>query len=47
MERLFTKLKPFRRIATRYEKLKVTYLGLLHLILGFIRFRKLRNVNTP
>ena len=46
VERLFAKLKEFRRVATRYEKLKVTYLGLLHLILGFIRLRKRTNVNT-
>jgi transposase len=46
-ERLFGKAKQFRRVATRYEKLKVTYLGLLHLILGFIRLRKRINVNTP
>jgi len=47
VERLFGKAKQFRRVATRYEKLKVTYLGLLHLVLGFIRLRKQRNVNTP
>jgi transposase len=47
VERLFGKAKQFRRIATRYEKLKVTYLGLLHLILGFIRLRRQTNVNTP
>ena len=46
VERLFGKLKQFRRVATRYEKLKVTYLGLLHLTLGFVRLRKQRNVNT-
>jgi transposase len=46
VERLFAKAKQFRRIATRYEKLKVTYLGLLHLILGFIRLRRRTNVNT-
>ena len=46
VERLFGKAKQFRRIATRYEKLKVTYLGLLHLVLGFIRLRSQRNVNT-
>ena len=46
VERLFGKAKQFRRIATRYEKLKVTYLGLLHLVLGFIRLRKRTNVNT-
>ena len=37
----------FRRVATQYEKLKVTYLGMLHLVLGFIRLRKQRNVNRP
>ena len=40
VERLFGKVKQFRRVATRYEKLKVTYLGLLHLTLGFIRLRR-------
>ena len=43
VERLFGKVKQFRRIATRYEKLKVTDLGLLHLTLGFIRLRSRRN----
>jgi transposase len=47
VERLFAKAKQFRRIATRYEKLKTTYLGLLHLVLGFIRLRRRTNVNTP
>jgi transposase len=48
VERLFAKAKPFRRVATRYEKLKQTFLGVLHLALGFIRLRKLTtNVNTP
>ena len=47
VERLFGKAKQFRRIATRDEELKATYLGLLHLVLGFIRLRKQRNVNTP
>ena len=46
VERLFGKAKQFRRIATRYEKLKVTFLGLLHLVLGFIRLRSATNVNT-
>jgi len=45
VERLFGKVKQFRRVATRYEKLKVTYLGLLHLTLGFIRLRR-KAVNT-
>jgi transposase len=46
VERLFAKLKQFRRVATRYEKLKQTFLGVLHLALGFIRLRKSANVNT-
>ena len=47
VERLFGRMKQFRRIATRYEKLKVTYLGLIHLTLGFIRLRHSQTVNTP
>jgi transposase len=31
IERLFNKLKHFRRIATRYDKLDVTFLGFLYL----------------
>ena len=46
VERLFGKLKQFRRVATRYEKLKETFLGLIHLALGFIRLRSRPNVNT-
>jgi transposase len=46
VERLFAKLKQFRRIATRYEKLKETFLGLVHLALAFIRLRRPANVNT-
>jgi transposase len=46
VERLFAKLKQFRRVATRYEKLKDTFLGLIHLALGFIRLRARVNVNT-
>jgi len=46
VERLLGKAQQFRRIATRYDKLKRTYLGLLHLVLGFIRLRKQTNVNT-
>lgn len=45
VERLFAKLKEFRRIATRYEKLKVTFLGMIHLALRFIRLRAMTNVN--
>ena len=46
VERLFGKLKQFRRVATRYEKLKAMFLGVVHLALGFIRLRRLVNVNT-
>ncbi len=45
IERLFAKAKEFRRVATRYEKLKETFLGLLHLVFGFIRLRAKYNVN--
>lgn len=47
VERLFGKAKQFRRVATRYDKLKATYLGLLHLVFGFIRLRKAGNVYRP
>ena len=46
VERLFGKAKQFRRFATRYEKLKETFLGLVHLVLGFIRLKNSINVNT-
>jgi transposase len=45
VERLFAKLKEFRRAATRYEKLKATFLGMIHLALGFISIRARTNVN--
>lgn len=47
VERLFAKAKQFRRFATRYEKRKSMFVGVVHLVLGFIRSRRLRNVNTP
>lgn len=40
IERFFAKLKQFRRIATRYDKLKTTFLGFLNLACGLIRFRQ-------
>ena len=48
IERLIGKMKPFRRVATRYEKLKPTFLGLIHLVLGFIKVksRVQQKVNT-
>jgi transposase len=45
IERLFAKLKEFRRVATRYEKLRATFLGMIHLALGFISIRAKTNVN--
>jgi transposase len=45
VERLFGKLKEFRRAATRYDKKKRMFLGWLHLILGFICLRARTNVN--
>jgi len=45
IERLFAKIKEFRRVATRYEKLKETFVGLLHLVFGFVRLRTINNVN--
>lgn len=43
VERLVNKMKQFRRIATRYEKLKDSFLGLIHLVLSFIRVRGIVN----
>jgi transposase len=45
IERLFGKRKEFRRVATRYEKLKQTFLGIIHLALGFIRLKTTLIVN--
>ena len=45
VERFFAKLKEFRRVATRHEKLKETFLGLIQLVCGFIRLRSIHNVN--
>jgi len=48
IEREFAKAKQFRRFATRYEKLKDVYLGLVRLVFGFINVRKLaQTVNRP
>jgi transposase len=49
VERFWARAKQFRRVATRYEKLKQTFLGVVHLALGFIRLRRLKRtsiVNT-
>jgi len=47
VERLFAKAKRFRAMATRYDKLKVTYDAVLCLVFGFLRLRRLAgSVNT-
>lgn len=46
VERLIGKAKQFRRFATRYEKLKATFLGVAQLALGFVRLRRASFVNT-
>lgn len=46
IERLIGKAKQFRRFATRYEKLREMFRGVVHLVLGFIRLRRIVNVNT-
>jgi transposase len=39
VERLFNKIKQFRRVATRYEKLKATFLAFVTLALIIIMLR--------
>ena len=36
IERFFARIKHFRRIATRYEKLARNYMGFLHLVCTFV-----------
>ena len=43
VERFFAKMKQFRRVATRPEKLEVTSGGFLNLVFGFIRLRAIVN----
>ena len=48
IERAFSKAKQFRRFATRYEKLREVFLGLVRLVFGFIHVKKKAlSVNTP
>jgi transposase len=46
MERAFCRAKQFRRFATRYEKLREVYLGLVRLVFGFIHVKKLAQTIT-
>ena len=39
VERFFNKLKQFRRIATRYEKLGRTFMALIHIVSTWIMLR--------
>jgi transposase len=39
VERFFNQLKQFRRIATRYEKLRQTFLAFIHLVALWIMVR--------
>ena len=39
VERFFNKLKQFRRIATRYEKLRQTFLAFIHLVASWLMIR--------
>ena len=36
VERFFNKMKQFRRIATRYEKLATTFLAFIHMTASFL-----------
>ena len=44
VERLFRRLKGYRRVFTRYDKLDVVYLGF---VMFAIIYDALRSVNTP
>lgn len=39
IERFFNKMKNFRRIATRYDKLRQTFLAAIHLVAAFLIIR--------
>jgi transposase len=39
VERFFNKLKQFRRIATRYDKLSQTFLAFIHIVATWIMIR--------
>lgn len=43
VERLFNKLKQFRAVATRYDKLKASFLATISLVLSFIKLRSFVN----
>jgi transposase len=39
VERLFSKLKQFRRVATRYDKLDLSFLAFVHLTAALVMIR--------
>jgi transposase len=39
VERFFSKLKQFRRMATRYEKLRQTFSAFIHLVASWLMIR--------
>ena len=47
IERLFRRLKGFRRIFSRFDKLDLVFLGFLHFALIVEALRYLISVNTP
>jgi transposase len=48
VERAFGEAKQFRRFATRYEKSREVFLGLVRPVFGFIHVKKIAlSVNTP
>ena len=47
IERLFRRLKGFRRIFSRFDKLDVVFLAFLHFALIVEALRYLNSVNTP
>lgn len=39
VERFFCRIKEFRRIATRYDKLAKTFMAFVHIVCAFVAFR--------
>ncbi|MBZ5630655.1 MAG: IS5/IS1182 family transposase, partial [Acidobacteriia bacterium] len=47
IERLFRRLKGFRRVFSRFDKLDLLFLGFIHFALIVEALRYLISVNTP
>lgn len=39
VERFFCRIKEFRRIATRYDKLAKTFMAFVHIVCAFVGFQ--------